>query len=222
MGIESNNSAKKFKQTRELVRLALNDGWTQKEIAEKCRTYQSVVSDWLKGKTLGKESTLRPLLDLYGHKLRRKSFKLYRTEDEAGEVIFNKVEGKIVFQHTIFEEINTKEKKPVIKVTVHFQGEQNFCIVREVVFRKLKYQNSDTTEVCIPIRWNAWLQKVEGVSELIAVLENDFLNRVKEIEATTVRKDFGIVDYMLPYLIRVSLLQHGFNVDGIVEHPAKW
>ena len=45
---------------------------------------------------------------------------------------------------------------------------------------------------------------------------------MKEIEAKTVRQDFGIVDYMLPYLIRVSLLQHGFIVDGIVEHPAKW
>lgn len=222
MGIENNNSAKKFKQTRELVRLALNDGWTQKEIAATCRTQQSVVSDWLRGKTLGKETALKPLLDLYGHKLRRKSFKLYRTEDETGGVIFNKVEGKIVFQHTIFEEINTKEKKPVMKVTVHFQGEQNFCIVGELAFRKLQYQNGSKTEVCIPIRWNAWLQKVEGVSELIAVLENDFLNQVKKIEATTVRQDFGIVDYMLPYLIRVSLLQHGFNVDGIVEHPAKW
>ena len=29
---------KLFKQTRELVRLALNNGWTQTEIAKTCRT----------------------------------------------------------------------------------------------------------------------------------------------------------------------------------------
>ena len=32
---------KPFKQTRELVRLALNNGWTQIEIAKTCRTQQS-------------------------------------------------------------------------------------------------------------------------------------------------------------------------------------
>lgn len=35
--MESNTKTKKkpFKQTRELIRLAINNGWTQKEIADK-------------------------------------------------------------------------------------------------------------------------------------------------------------------------------------------
>ncbi|BFU61046.1 MULTISPECIES: hypothetical protein [Rodentibacter] len=46
--METNTSKpkkKRFKQTKELVLLALNDGWTQKQIADKCRTQQSVVSE---------------------------------------------------------------------------------------------------------------------------------------------------------------------------------
>lgn len=44
-----NAKKKPFKLTRQLIRLALNDGWTQREIAEKCRVQQSIVSAWSKG-----------------------------------------------------------------------------------------------------------------------------------------------------------------------------
>lgn len=44
-----NAKKKPFKWTRELIKLALNDGWTQSEIAEKCRTQQSIVSAWNRG-----------------------------------------------------------------------------------------------------------------------------------------------------------------------------
>lgn len=37
---------KVFKWTRELIQLAINDGWTQTEIAKACRTQQSIVSGW--------------------------------------------------------------------------------------------------------------------------------------------------------------------------------
>ncbi|BCK02403.1 hypothetical protein VCSRO113_1570 [Vibrio cholerae] len=74
---KSKNSKKKpFKWTRELNRLALNDGWTQQEIAEKCRTQQSIVSAWNKGSKQGTEQQLLPLLNIYGNKIRRNSFKV--------------------------------------------------------------------------------------------------------------------------------------------------
>lgn len=72
-----NAKKKPFKQTRQLINLALNDGWTQVEIAEKCRVHQSVVSGWKKGAKEAAESTLMPLLEIYGHKLRRNSFRVY-------------------------------------------------------------------------------------------------------------------------------------------------
>jgi hypothetical protein len=37
---------RKFKQTKQLMRLAINNGWSQVRIAEECRTQQSVVSAW--------------------------------------------------------------------------------------------------------------------------------------------------------------------------------
>lgn len=34
---------RKFKQTKQLVRLTINDGWSQVEIADACRVQQSIL-----------------------------------------------------------------------------------------------------------------------------------------------------------------------------------
>jgi len=93
---------KKFRLTRQLVKLALNDGWTQKSIAEACRTQQSIVSAWARGEKQGTEVQLTPLLEIYGNKLRRKSFQVYYSFDKDGYK-FYKVEGKIIFSCTMVE-----------------------------------------------------------------------------------------------------------------------
>lgn len=67
----------RYKHTRELVRIALQEGMTQVEIARVCRTTQSVVSEWANGKKKAAENVIKPLLDRYGHRLRRASFRLY-------------------------------------------------------------------------------------------------------------------------------------------------
>jgi transcriptional regulator with XRE-family HTH domain len=58
---QQNAKNRKFKQTKQLVRLALNDGWTQKSIADKCRTQQSIVSAWARGEKQGTEAQLASL-----------------------------------------------------------------------------------------------------------------------------------------------------------------
>ncbi len=72
-----NAKNKKFRLTRQLVNLALNDEWTQTDIAKACRVHQSIVSGWKNGASNATESQLMPLLEIYGHKLRRNSFRVY-------------------------------------------------------------------------------------------------------------------------------------------------
>jgi len=79
---QSTGAKRPFKQTRALIRLALNDGLTQKEIAALCRTQQSIVSAWAKGTKLANEGQLTELLTRYGHTLRRQSFRLYWSIDD--------------------------------------------------------------------------------------------------------------------------------------------
>ncbi|HFB3674153.1 TPA: hypothetical protein WNR78_001983, partial [Neisseria gonorrhoeae] len=118
---------KPFKQTRELVRLALNNGWTQTEIAKTCRTQQSVVSAWSKGEKLGTEQQLKPLLDLFGYKLRRNTFKLYwRKNAETSKIEFIKVEGKIIFSLLIGKNNGYNKFVPAYKFIIHYQGNEQF------------------------------------------------------------------------------------------------
>lgn len=70
-----------FKSTRELVKIALDEGMTQDEIARLCRTQQSVVSKWKNGKGRGTEDQLAPLLKRFGARLRRTVTRIYLVED---------------------------------------------------------------------------------------------------------------------------------------------
>lgn len=73
---------KKFKYTRELVRIALGEGMTQEEIAKTCRVSQPIVSKWAKGKSQGAEQSIAPLLKLYGSRLSRSTARVYLALDD--------------------------------------------------------------------------------------------------------------------------------------------
>jgi len=67
----------KFKYTRELIRIAIQDGMTQREIADLCRVEQSVVSGWLHGKGLAGEHQVVELRKRYGGRLNRTTSRVY-------------------------------------------------------------------------------------------------------------------------------------------------
>ncbi len=75
-------SRQKFKWTKELVHIALNDGMTQEEIARVCRTQQSVVSSWKSGKNKATEQQLAELLRRYGARLNRTTARIYLVHEE--------------------------------------------------------------------------------------------------------------------------------------------
>ena len=74
----------KFKWTKELVNIALNDGMTQEDIARVCRTQQSVVSSWKNGKNKATEHQLADLLRRYGARLNRTTARIYLAYEEPG------------------------------------------------------------------------------------------------------------------------------------------
>lgn len=67
----------KFKYTRELVRIAVDDGMTQKQIADLCRVEQSVVSGWQNGRSVAFEHQVTELRRRYGHRLNRTTSRVY-------------------------------------------------------------------------------------------------------------------------------------------------
>lgn len=72
----------KFKWTKELVNIALNDGMTQEQIGRVCRVEQSVVSAWKNGKYKATEQQLAELLRRYGARLNRTTARVYLVYEE--------------------------------------------------------------------------------------------------------------------------------------------
>lgn len=217
---ESKSSKKKpFKLTRELVRLALNDGWTQTKIAEICRVQQSIVSKWNRGSSKGTEQQLRPLLDIYGHKLRRNTFRVYWSIDaETREKFFYRVEGKVVFSHIFNKSLSNTGRKhvkkiPMQKLVVHYQGSDQFLLVSQrripTTLDSEKYIESNVEDAI----WTSTFYDSVDIKLLIKSIDK-FAEELLEY--------FPNDACSLPFIIRQALLNHGFSIDNVVEFPAVW
>lgn len=213
-----NSKKKRFKLTRQLVRLALNDGWTQKDIAEKCRTQQSVVSAWSKGQTLGTEAQLLPLLDTYGHKLRRNTSRVYWSiGSETQAKTFYRVEGKIILSQAFFDlqrDVRGKmvKKIPCLKLVIHHQGSDNF---RVIVQGRITFTATNNYLDC-SLEDAIWSSKVLDVLTMAKLLE--FVDLYAQENLQKYPSDANT----LPFLLRQSLINHGFTVADVVEYPAVW
>lgn len=208
---------RKFKQTKQLVRLAINDGWTQTEIGKACRTNQSVVSNWYKGAVQGTEQQLKPLLEQYGHKLRRNSFKVYWSFDpQTGAKTFYKVEGKVILSQVFHDARRIKHKLlkkiPQFKLVIHHQGNNKFRVVKlnRIVFQNSNAELESTVEDAI---WASTVSEQHELNELLSVIDQYAEKTLTEYPSDA---------YTLPFILRQSLLNHGFSIDGIVEYPAIW
>jgi transcriptional regulator with XRE-family HTH domain len=73
---EETSKKKKYKYTKEITKIATDDGMTQEDIAKLCRISQSIVSGWTKGKK-AYEHVIAPLVKKYGARLNRTAAKIY-------------------------------------------------------------------------------------------------------------------------------------------------
>lgn len=212
-----NAKQKKFNQTRQLINLALNDGWTQNDIAKACRVHQSVVSGWKNGASKATEIQLAQLLEIYGHKLRRNSFRVYWTlASEHTAPTFHRVEGKVILSQSFSDPRRSHtrliKKIPIYKLVVHDQGKGKFRVVMQ---SRLTFKESNEELECSheDAIWDSNISSQLAVGELI-----DFVDEYCNKRLVS----YPVDAHTLRYLIRKALLNHGHHVDGIVEYSAVW
>jgi len=217
--IGKNAKKKGFKLTRQLIRMAINDGWTQKDIADTCRTHQSIVSAWYKGQKLATEQQVRPLLEIYGHKIRRNSFRVYwNINPETREKKFYRVEGKVIFSEAFYDarrELSGKltKKIPVHKLVVHHQGNNQFLVIMQ---GRLHFQHS-SQELESTVSDAVWGSEIHPDR-----LDTENLVKFVDQYAMKTLREFPSDANTLPFLIRQALLQHGFELTGVEEYSASW
>ena len=216
------NKGKKFKQTRDLVRIALNNGWTQEGIAKRCRAQQSSVSKWKSGDRLAREDILKPLIDEFGHKLRRKSFKVYWNIDRASDdfkPIFYRVEGRIIMDHT-FHDLRCNEKTgkivkklPGQRLIIHDRGNGSYYLL---LLDRLGHKDTEELVEC----------SVPDAKWITQIIKSESMNKEQLIEFIDTKCEELLMDGFrsdartLPFLIRQALLYAGESLDDVIDFSA--
>lgn len=204
-------SKKKFRKTKALIKIALENGWTQNQIAKKCRTHQSIVSDWANGQKYATIQQIKPLLEAFGNQLERKTSKVYYSFSEKDGYKYFKIEGPIIFAHTLRSLVQIDKIKkiiPELRILIHDQNNSFILIFQTRVF-KSEYNFIENEKA----NWNSQINEHNSIEELISRVE---------AFSTKISNNYKQDSIALPYLIRESLSQHGYKVEDIVEYPISW
>ena len=224
---------KKFKLTRQLVKIALADGMKQADIAKAYRVSQSYVSEWNNGSKLAYEHSLKPLLDKYGHQLRKVTSQLYQVrkskqeielEEEKGieepfPIKFVLVEGKVILREKFINperdyQGRIKRKDAQAILSVHEQGDNKFrCIIQKLI--TFKPDNSHPAHQEINANFFAEITEQLGLNELI-----QFVRHYRD--ESLANESYLVNYYTIDYLLLNALVMNGYQVKDIEILPATW
>ena len=218
-----NKQSKKnlFPKTRELVRMALNDGMTQGDIARLCRTQQPTVSKWKSGSRLATRQQLKPLLQDYGDRLSRVPSKLYQTEAQPPQFI--RVEGKLILRER-FRGREPPKGPMAIRLSVHQQGKDRFVCVCEQTNAPFPVRNnagfSGPVATDRQARWTV-VGSLEGCKMTTEAVGVKSLQELRDWAFATAGKADYVTKYPglanLAYLLTEALLNHGLVLEGLAE-----
>ena len=225
---------KKFKLTKQLIKIALDNGHTQIGIQKMCRlSSQSQVSDWKNGVKLAYEDQIKPLLDLYGHQLRKVTSQLYqvrksdeemRLEEENGTdgpfpMKFVLVEGKVILREKFINpqrdyQGRIKRKDAQAIFSIHEQGDNKFrCVLQKLI--TFKHGNNHPAHHEMNANFLAEITEPLDIKELIKYVR-DYRDE------SLVNEEYLVNYFTIDYLLVNSLVMNGYQVKDVEVLPATW
>lgn len=211
-----------YKQTKELVRIALNHGMTQDEIGKLCRlggaqVSQSQVSKWKNGHVLASQQQMQPLIEKFGHLLKREPFKLYHYVAESADR-YIKVEGRTLLRERFLRKQPFSNNKfpSALRITVQFRknGLLSYAIETTNAGSPQTNQIKDPAIAYWNDRFAVWTC-IEFQDELHT--ENLLTSLDNYVAQNEVSKTYPTMAAM-PFLIREALLKHSHQSGSIAEH----
>ncbi len=226
---------KKYDYTRLLIKTALNDGLTQKEIADMCRVSQPIVSHWVNGVNKGTIVQLQPLINKYGHKIKRQTMTVYLQQELKEKTIsrfYFSVTGEIIFKYTFF--INNCS---IYKFIIHRQQNQFILIVQKNIiflyeedriaiqniekkqFRLNKYKNFEIFDRNEKLNWNSKYLNFSSASALLKEIDSqDFYEKeLIPLYKYLNKANSNRLIIALQFLIRESFIMHNIDIDDVIE-----
>jgi len=218
---------KKCRDTKRLIKIAIENGMTNQEIAAKAglsKKSVAQVSRWRNGEALAFERQMRFFIKEFGDQLRRKSEHLLCVEKE-GKHQFIKLTGELVLKHTARAPVSMGRKQA--HVAIHrfliFQKNTHFYVVSQT--RKgfepgytIDQQRRYTIDHCDNEDAN-WLSS--GISKLLNQDEIIDITDSIAIELAEGRlipnHNFEFLGQELRYCLRRYLMKEGYALSDVID-----
>lgn len=224
--INKETKDKKYPYTKQLLKIAIEQGYINKEIAVKAglkETSIAQVSAWRNGKTLASERQMRFFINEFGHLLKRKMEHLfYRAEmtpDGQIKPDYYLLNGEMILKHTI-KRMENKKNIPLLRLFVLKNNNLFYVVFQKRIktnlntsYRQEYIVHSSNEEA----NWTCYdIQKTTDYLELIKIIDlysASLTNGNNPIES----KNFINDALTLPFIIRQALLKQGYKAEDIVD-----
>lgn len=221
---------KKCRDTKRLIKIAIENGMTNQEIAAKAglsKKSVAQVSRWRNGEALAFERQMRFFIKEFGDQLRRKSEHLLCVEKE-GKHQFIKLTGELVLKHTARVPVSMERKQ--VNVAIHrfliFQKSTHFYVVSQTrkgfepgytIGQQLgKMAHCDNEDA-------NWLSS--GISKLLNQDEIIDITDSIAIELAEGRlipnHNFKYLGQELRYCLRRYLMKEGYALSDVIDISGK-
>ncbi len=208
---------KKYPYTKQLVRIAVQNGYTNADIAVKAGLSGksiSQVSRWRNGEALATERQMRALINEFGHQLKRQVEHLIAIEHD-GKQQFALLQGDLLLKHSL--RLSTNKGKAAIFRVLLLKCDQRF-----VVLGQIRYGLTNKVDIALlahsdneDANWQTIHVVTSENTQLIISFVDEFICSINlyhkdhaSIEQENERKVLG-------YKIRQVLLRAGYAVDDL-------
>lgn len=226
----------KFKLTKRLVKIALENGYTNKQIAQSAGLSGksiSLVTRWKQGEALATKRQMSSLLKDFGHILKRQTehlFSIYEVtpNGELSTTRFFIASGEILLKHKLVKTTlrNSKPNSTSLFRVIILHIDDNFQLVIQARIglrspndtNQYYFHNADTLvhSNVEDSMWSVIANYTQLTLEKLLDQTDTFANNLTGL-CPNIDKNEGI---SLQFIVRQALLKHGYKPLDMTDLPA--
>lgn len=214
---EQTSNSKKYKHTKQLIRIAIEHGYTNQQIAKKAGLSEksiALVSKWRNGEALATVRQMQALINEFGAQLKRHMQHLFAVEHE-GRQRFTVIEGDVLLKHTVrlstehgkiaaFRVLLLKADKPFVVVI-----QQRYGLAVNVSPASLAHSDNEDAH------WHTLdILPLESTQQTIKQIDR-FVCSISLYKGQNQRDAQAHERKVLGYKVRQVLLREGYSVEDL-------
>lgn len=222
---------RKYKYTKQLVRMAIEHGMTNKEIAKKAGLSDKSVAQvtrWRKGDSLATERQMRFFINEFGNSLKRKMEHLFCYNSENGVIEYFKLLGDVVLRYAYKEEVRVERRSIKVGLLrfIIIKHEHNYSLLEQ--YRKGLDLNNPRSSITSSNIHKLGHSSSEGANwityDIVKHVSADHIIKAVDKYAKSFLDGSNLlkkVDLSCPseimYIVREQMMKNGFIAEDIFD-----